>query len=93
MTAEVFQGNILEHWSVAADWQDPRVDLDEALEEVGWVATTDRTPYGNTVDLVNTLPDGVSDQTIIQICFRRVRGMGPTVTPKALERARERGDI
>ncbi|MFB6082062.1 MAG: hypothetical protein ABEJ67_04490 [Halanaeroarchaeum sp.] len=82
-----------EKWARAADYRDESVDLDALLGRIGWTDTTDRTPYHNLLALVEALPEDTPDEVIEKIAFRRVTGFGPSSTRRALERAREEGDL
>lgn len=68
-------------------------DIDELAAEADWEHSYDRTPYENTVAFVKAIPDDTPDQVIVEASFKFIMGMGRAVTPRALEYARERGDL
>lgn len=67
-------------------------EADRLKEILDWESTTDRTPYQNLVAFVEEAPDDVSREVVIQFSFKYIAGLGPTVTPRALERMDEWGD-
>lgn len=61
-------------------------EADRLKETVEWEHTYDRTPYDNLVAFVEAAPDDVSREVVIHFSFKYIAGLGPTVTPRALER-------
>lgn len=62
--------------------REPKIKPDDLL----WEHSDDRTPYENLRNAYHAMPDETPTTEIKTFSFRYIKGLGPSITGKALEK-------